>query len=247
MQMNEMPSIGTTLSYGEAIEAYGRFERTMLEKAYGAGILPAVGLYDLLWQLESLAQKFGIEGKGAFSRLKREIRSFSSERAALANGVNGKRFYLMQDSQALRRHDETHIFRVGFDGEALVGELGEALALLADEAGGGRRVRRRVFSRLARSGFHKPRRGPLPQMAWSGPARADGLPRHLPDRSCDIPGRSLLQVVLLAPLRMPEALKIGQNRSHDPAPQTRGFLTGSIIPGFSVLSLTQVSPVSYSE
>ena len=41
--------------------------------------------------------------------------------------------------------------------------------------------------------------------------------------------------------------KIGQNRSHDPAPQTRGFLTGSIIPGFSVLSLTQVSSVSYSE
>lgn len=112
----------------------------------------------------------------------------------------------MQDSQALRRHDETHIFQVGFDREALVGELDEALALPADEAGGGgRRVWRRVFSRLARSGLHKPRRGPLPQMAWSGPARADGLPRHLPDRSCDIPGRSLLQVVLLAPLRMPEA------------------------------------------
>lgn len=74
----------------------------------------------------------------------------------------------MQDSQALRRHDETHIFQVGFDGEALVGELDEALALLADEAGGGRRVWRRVFSRLARSGLHKPRRGPLPQMTWSG-------------------------------------------------------------------------------
>ena len=137
MQMNETPSIGTTLTYGEAIKACDRFERTMLEKAYGAELLPAVGLYDLLWQLESLAQKFGIEGKGAFSRLKREIRSFSSERTALANGVNGKRFYLMQDSQALRRHDETHIFQVGFNGEALVGELDEALALLADEAGGG--------------------------------------------------------------------------------------------------------------
>ena len=35
MQMNEMPSIGTTLTYGEAIKAYDRFERTMLEKAYG--------------------------------------------------------------------------------------------------------------------------------------------------------------------------------------------------------------------
>ena len=35
MQMNEMPSIGTTLTYGEAIIAYDRFERMMLEKAYG--------------------------------------------------------------------------------------------------------------------------------------------------------------------------------------------------------------------
>ena len=87
MQVNEIPSIGTTLTYGEAIKAYDRFERTMLEKAYGVELLPAVGLYDLLWQLESLAQKLGIEGKGGpFSRLKREIRSFSSERTALTNG-----------------------------------------------------------------------------------------------------------------------------------------------------------------
>lgn len=64
MQMNKMPSVGTTLTYGEAIKAYDRFERSMLEKAYGTGLLPAVGLYDLLWQLESLAQKFEIEGKG---------------------------------------------------------------------------------------------------------------------------------------------------------------------------------------
>ena len=48
MQMNEMPSIGATLAYGEAIRACDRFERTMLEKAYRAELLPAVGLYDLL-------------------------------------------------------------------------------------------------------------------------------------------------------------------------------------------------------
>ena len=94
-------------------------------------------MFDLLWELESLARKFGVEDKAVFARLRKRICAFSSERTALANGVNGKRFYLMQDSQALRRHDETHIFQVGFDGEALVGELDEALALLADEAGGG--------------------------------------------------------------------------------------------------------------
>lgn len=134
MQMNEMPSIGTTLTYGEAIKAYDRFERTMLEKAYGAGLLPAVGLYDLLWQLESLAQKFGIESKGAFSRLNREIRSFSSEKTALANGVNGERFYLLQDESALRQHDETHLFKVGIDGDKLAGDLDEAIELLSKEA-----------------------------------------------------------------------------------------------------------------
>lgn len=131
MQMNEMPSIGTTLTYGEAIKAYDRFERTMLEKAYGAELLPAVGLYDLLWQLESLAQKFGIERKGAFPRLKREIRSFSSEKAALINGANCERFHLLQDESALRQRDETHYFKVGADGGRFARGLDEALELLS--------------------------------------------------------------------------------------------------------------------
>lgn len=123
MECNDFPEVGTRLTYGEAIPAYNRFERSMLEKAYGAELLPAVGLYDLLWQLESLAQKFGIEGKGAFSRLKKEIRSFSSERTALANGVNGERFYLLQDQSALKQHDETHLFKVGIDGNKLADDL----------------------------------------------------------------------------------------------------------------------------
>lgn len=134
MKCNDFPKIGTRLTYGEAIAAYDRFERSMLEKVYGAELLPAVGLYDLLWQLESLAQKFGIEGKGAFSRLKREIRSFSRERTALANGVNGERFYLLQDESALRQHDETHLFKVGIDGGKLAGDLDEALELLSKES-----------------------------------------------------------------------------------------------------------------
>lgn len=134
MQMNEVSSIGTTLTYGEAIRAYDRFERTMLEKAYGAELLPAVGLYDLLWQLESLAQKFGIECKGTFPRPKRGIRSFSNERTALANGVNGERFYLLQDESALRQHDETHFFKVGIDGGKLAGDLDEAIELLSKES-----------------------------------------------------------------------------------------------------------------
>lgn len=49
MECNDFPGVGTRLTYGEAIPACDRFERTMLEKAYGAELLPAVGLYDLLW------------------------------------------------------------------------------------------------------------------------------------------------------------------------------------------------------
>ena len=60
MECNDFPEVGTRLTYGEAIPAYDRLERSMLEKVYGAELLLAVGLYDLLWQLESLAQKFGI-------------------------------------------------------------------------------------------------------------------------------------------------------------------------------------------
>lgn len=134
MERSDFPEVGTRLTYGEAIPAYNRFERSMLEKVYGAGLLPAVGLYDLLWQLELLARKFGIESKGAFSRLKKEIRSFSSERTALANGVNGERFYLLQDESALRQHDETHLFKVGIDGGKLAGDLDEALELLSKES-----------------------------------------------------------------------------------------------------------------
>lgn len=66
MERSDFPEAATRLTYGEAIPAYNRFERSMLEKAYGAGLLPAVGLYDLLWQLELLARKFGINrGQGS--------------------------------------------------------------------------------------------------------------------------------------------------------------------------------------
>ena len=89
--------------YGEAIAAYDRFEQAVLRRTYGDGLLPAVRMFDLLWELESLARKFGVEHKAVFARLRKRICTFSSERTALANGVNGKRFYLMQDSQALSR------------------------------------------------------------------------------------------------------------------------------------------------
>ena len=40
--------------------------------------------------------------------------------------MNGERFYLLQDESALRQHDETHLFKVGIDGNKLAGDLDEA-------------------------------------------------------------------------------------------------------------------------
>lgn len=129
MQVNEIPSIGTTLTYGEAIKAYDRFERTMLEKAYGVELCTTCS-----GSLSRSHRSSESRARGPFSRLKREIRSFASERTALANGVNGERFYLLQDESALRQHDETHLFRVGIDGDKLAGGLDEALELLSKES-----------------------------------------------------------------------------------------------------------------
>ena len=201
----------------------------MLEKAYGAELLPAVGLYNPLWQLDSLAQKLGIESKGVFSRLKREIRSFSSERTALVNGANGERFYLLQDESALRQHDETHLFKVGIDGDKLADDLDEALGLLSKEpakidayAGTYSPDRsERDFDRLGKDPFHK--------MGRNRVLRDDSLLRNLDARPFGPPDWLLLQVVSLmqGPLNEQSFKKIGQNRFHDPAPQTRGFLTGT--------------------
>lgn len=44
------------------------------------------------------------------------------------------RFYLLQDESALRKHDETHLFKAGIDGDKLAGDLDEALELLSKEA-----------------------------------------------------------------------------------------------------------------
>ena len=87
MECNDFPEVGTRLTYGEAIPVYDRFERSMLEKAYGAGLLPAAGLYDLLWQLESLAQKFGIferEDRSGERGERREVLPFAEPIGAQA-------------------------------------------------------------------------------------------------------------------------------------------------------------------
>lgn len=38
MERSDFPEVGTRLTYGEAIPAYNRFERSMLERVYGDGL-----------------------------------------------------------------------------------------------------------------------------------------------------------------------------------------------------------------
>ena len=44
MERSDFPEVGTRLTYGEAIPAYNRFERSMLERVYGDR-LPVRQLY----------------------------------------------------------------------------------------------------------------------------------------------------------------------------------------------------------
>lgn len=44
------------------------------------------------------------------------------------------RFYLLQDESSLKQHGETHLFKVGIDGNELAGDLDEALELLSKES-----------------------------------------------------------------------------------------------------------------
>lgn len=44
MERSDFPEVGTRLTYGEAIPAYNRFDRSMLERVYGDR-LPVRQLY----------------------------------------------------------------------------------------------------------------------------------------------------------------------------------------------------------
>lgn len=111
--------------------------------------------------------------------------------------MNGERFYLLQDESALRQHDETHLFKVGIDGDKLADDLDEALGLLSKEsakidayAGTYSPDRsERDFDRLGKDPFHK--------MGRNRVLRDDGLLRNLDARPFGLPDWLLLQVVSL--------------------------------------------------
>lgn len=126
------PKLGTKITYAEALTAYNELERYMLSRIYSPSFMDNVEAYDLLWHLEGVASKQGIDDGRAFHSLRRHMCSFAIERTALANGSNGERFYLLDDEKALSLHDETHLFEVGIDGTALREEFDAFLALLQE-------------------------------------------------------------------------------------------------------------------
>ena len=110
--------------------------------------------------------------------------------------MNGERFYLLQDELALRQHDETHLFRVGIDGDKLAGGLDEALELLSKES-----TKVDVYADTYspnRSERDFDRLGEDPFMKWVGIGFCDDdLPRNLDARPFGLPDWLLLQVVYL--------------------------------------------------
>lgn len=128
------PRPGTKVTYAEALPAYEELERYMLSKVYSPTFLGNVEAYDLIWHLEGIASKQGIDEEGALHSLRRRMCGFAMERTALANGEGGKRFYLLEDEKALSLHDKTHFFEVNVDGEALREEFDAFLDPLEKEA-----------------------------------------------------------------------------------------------------------------
>lgn len=113
------PKPGTKLTYSKALEAYDTLEKAMLAKVHSEAFIPNVRMYDLMWEIDSIANKYGIGEEEEFRRLHKAMLEFNSERTALANGVKGDCFYLLQDSNALTQHDDTHLFEVKIDGAKL--------------------------------------------------------------------------------------------------------------------------------
>lgn len=128
------PKPGTVLTYADALEAYRELEGSMLSRVYIPSFQSNVGAYDLITHLEDLASKHGVDDRRKLGSLRKLMHRFVSERTALANGVNGTRFYLHEDAEALAKHDETHLFEIGFDGERLCQELDEFIELLGEES-----------------------------------------------------------------------------------------------------------------
>lgn len=127
---------GTVLTYADALEAYRELEGYMLSRVYVPSFQGNVGAYDLIIHLEDLASKHGVDGKRMLGSLREMMHQFVSERTALANGVNGTRFYLHGDATALAKHDEMHLFEISVDGERLCRELDRLIELLGEESAG---------------------------------------------------------------------------------------------------------------
>lgn len=127
------PRPGTRVTYAKAFESYNALEEAMLAKVYNESFIPSVKMYDLMWEIDSVANKYDIKDAEEFRNLHIAMLEFSSERTALANGVNGERFYLLQDKEALSRHDDTHIFEVHVDGVKLLSLLDECLEAIEKE------------------------------------------------------------------------------------------------------------------
>lgn len=130
------PKPGTVLTYANAFKVYRELEGHMLSRVYTPSFQGNVGAYDLITHLEGLASKHGVDDRRKLGSLREMMHRFVSERTALANGVNGTRFYLHGDAAALAKHDETHLFEIGIDGERLCRELDEFIELLGEESAG---------------------------------------------------------------------------------------------------------------
>lgn len=130
----DFPRPGTKITYQQALRAYDALEAQALGKVFSSSYSGNTGMYDLLWDVQSVAEKYDVNDSRHLRKLNKLVRQFNGERTALANGRNGERFHLMGDAAALERYDESHLFEVGVDGQELLSCLDDMLAQLSKEA-----------------------------------------------------------------------------------------------------------------
>ena len=52
------PRPGTRVTYAKAFESYNALEEAMLAKVYNESFIPSVKMYDLMWEIDSVANKY---------------------------------------------------------------------------------------------------------------------------------------------------------------------------------------------
>lgn len=131
--ISNFPAKGSTITCKEALDAYDELEYRLAGKVFSNALSHFANVRDVELAIASIAERLDEERDPRIDGLRRELGTFAVERTALANGKDGERFRLLPDEDALELYDETHMFEVGIDAEAIEASLDAAIDLIMEQ------------------------------------------------------------------------------------------------------------------